>query len=126
MCYKLTTVYGISHGHAAALCVAKLWRYMNSHTDRCVDVRGEAYVKKILSQIAECMGCETSEAAAGKFGEIVEKLGLKAIAKQDGLGISKDAAERLADSVNQERLKNNPIALDKAALTEMYEEIGVL
>ena len=28
MCYKLTSLYGIAHGHAAALCIVKLFPYM--------------------------------------------------------------------------------------------------
>ena len=28
MSYKLTSLYGIAHGHAVAICISKLWEYM--------------------------------------------------------------------------------------------------
>ena len=43
MCYKLTSMYGIAHGHAVALCVARLWPYMVSHLDQCTDRRGDRH-----------------------------------------------------------------------------------
>ena len=45
MAYKITTLYGLSHGHAVALVVDSLWPYMAAHTENCIDPRGEAYLK---------------------------------------------------------------------------------
>ncbi len=41
MCYKLTSIYGIAHGHAAALCVSKLFPFMADNIDKCIDTRGK-------------------------------------------------------------------------------------
>ena len=41
MSYKLTSEFGLAHGHAAALCLGPVWRYMLEHVDgECVDLRG--------------------------------------------------------------------------------------
>ena len=76
MCYKLTSLYGISHGHAAALCVRKLWPFMIENISQCTDERGAAYLMEIFSEIAEAMGCSSPIEAAEKFQTIFDSLGL--------------------------------------------------
>ena len=56
MCYKLTSLYGLAHGHAAALCVAKLWPYMLTHMEKCMDIRGEEYLKDMFAGLGKIMG----------------------------------------------------------------------
>ena len=77
MCYKLTSLYGISHGHAAALCVSRLWPYMTAHTEKCIDPRGEEYLKGIFDNIAEAMGCGSVPEAIECLQGILAKLELK-------------------------------------------------
>ena len=117
MCYKLTSLYGISHGHAAALCVSKLWPYMIDHTDKCIDSRGEAYLKDIFSKIAEAMGCSTPEGAIALFQGILKKLELKPpVPKYEDFDI-------LKTSVNPTRLKNFPVQLDENTIDDLYHQI---
>lgn len=117
MCYKLTSLYGISHGHAAALCVSKLWPYMIEHVDNCVDSRGESYIKKMFEDLAEAFGCEDSKEAIAKFDGIIKAFDLsipKATLKE---------YEILKKSVNPLRLKNNPIALNEKTIDNLYHKI---
>lgn len=117
MSYKMTGLYGISHGHAAALCVSELWPYMASHTDQCVDPRGREYFKGILEKIAVMMGCGTIEESVGKFRETCSNLALLApVAKPEDYLV-------LRTSVNPIRLKNNPVALDADVIDELYHKI---
>lgn len=44
MSYKITSLFGIPHGHAVALCLPAVWRYMNNHMDHCIDPRGANYL----------------------------------------------------------------------------------
>ena len=37
MCYQLTSLYGVAHGHAAALVNRKLFPYTAEHLELCVD-----------------------------------------------------------------------------------------
>lgn len=117
MCYKLTSRFGLPHGQAAGLCVAKLWPYMNDHSDRCTDARGEAYLKQVLDRIAAAMGCDSAKAGAEKLQALVNSLELPLPQAQE-----EDFA-LLAHSVNAERLKNHPVALDTAAIDHLYHEI---
>jgi len=118
MCYKLTSLYGIAHGHAAALCVAKLWPYMVEHLDKCIDSRGQEYLNGIFSEIASAMGCVTVQDAIVKFQGIVDSLGLGAPEMKD-----ESDYEKLRTSVNPVRLKNNPVGLDEDAIDGIYHEI---
>lgn len=118
MCYKLTGLYGLAHGHAAALCVAQLWPYMLEHPDGCTDPRGTEHLRETFEALADAMGGGTPSQAAGRFGALVRELGLP----RPVPGGPEDLAV-LTGSVNRSRLQNNPVALDAAALEGLYRQI---
>ena len=118
MCYKLTTLYGLAHGHAAALCVAALWPYMTAHTEDCTDPRGEAYLQEMFRSLAGEMGCRDAEEAVERYRSLLEDLNLSAPAlKEEG------QMEILTRSVNPDRLKNNPVRLTEEKLEMLYRQI---
>ncbi len=117
MCYKITTTYGLPHGHAVALCLPYVWRYMLSHPEKVTDKRGADYLFGIFSEIAHALGCETAEEAVTKFEEMLVKLDVRYPVDQD----PEARAKAFADAVNVERLGNNPVALDNDALYQMYK-----
>ena len=117
MCYKLTTLYGLAHGHAAALCVKALFPWMLAHPERICDPRGAEQVHSALRQIADAMGCGTPEDAAARFAEILGSLQLPTPeAKAEDFGI-------LKHSVNAERLGNHPYMLDEDTIDALYHQI---
>ena len=117
MCYKLTSLYGIAHGHAAAMVDVKLFPWMLRNTDRCIDARGEEYLKGTFSRIADVMGCGSPESAAGKMQEIFDKLELKKPEARE------EDYKVLKASVNPVRLRNNPVELDGETIDLLYHEI---
>ena len=117
MCYKITSLFGCSHGHAAALCDRVLFPHMIQNTDKCIDPRGEGYLKEVLQSIAEAMGCETPQAAAEKLGSIFESLELTVPSATE------EQFEELRSGVNPVRLKNHPIALDPDTIEMLYHQI---
>lgn len=118
MSYKLTKLYGIAHGHAVALCVSKLWPYMLRNLDKCRDYRGSEYLRGILDELAQIMGCENIEEAPQMFQEILESLKLEVPVT----GSNEDYIV-LKTSVNGVRLKNNPICLDEKSIDYLYHQI---
>lgn len=114
MSYKLTTVYGLPHGHAVAVCLPVLWRYMAEHTEYCNDPRGEQYLKDVFSDISAAMGEDSTIDAISCFENMFVGLGLE-IPK-----VSADDLDMLANSVNPVRLANNPVRLSYEALYGMY------
>lgn len=118
MCYKLTTLYGLSHGHAAALCVQVLWPYMVTHSEDCVDPRGTAYLQTMFQGLSEAMGCKHVEEAIAKYRDLLKELSLPSpvLKEEKELTI-------LKTSVNPVRLKNNPVKLSEDAIEGLYREI---
>lgn len=118
MCYKLTSLYNVPHGHAATMVNRVLWPWMIKNTDKCVDPRGQAYLKSAFVDIARTMGVDTAEEAVEKFASLYDELELMkpSDVKENDFGI-------LKTSVNPDRLKNNPVKLDVDTIERLYREI---
>lgn len=117
MCYKITGLYGIAHGHAAALVDVKLFPWMVNNIGKCIDLRGEDYLKATFEQIADAMGCNSVTEATEKLQAIYDSLCLKRPEPTD------EDYEILKTSVNPVRLKNNPVGLDVDTINELYHKI---
>ena len=117
MCYKITSLYGFAHGHAAALCVRTLYPWMIKHTNQCSDLRGKDYLMRTLDEIGRAMGCKDADGGARKLYELFESLEL------DVPTVSDLQYEELRNSVNPVRLRNHPIALDLDIIDALYHEI---
>lgn len=100
MSYKLTSLYGIPHGHAVGLCLAEVWEEMADlpklrpvFQKMSVDL---PWLRKLLAELE----------------------------MEYPVSANRDAdLEILADSVNPLRLKNNPVAFSRETLKAMYERI---
>lgn len=117
MCYKITSLFGSAHGHAAVLCDRVLFPWMIKNTDKCIDPRGQEYLRNTLDEIGQAMGCENAEAGAEKLVDIFNKLEL------DVPSATAEQYEELKTSVNPVRLKNHPIALDVETIDKLYHEV---
>lgn len=102
MSYKLTSLFGISHGHAAALCNAGLWQFMAA-SDAVKDlseVIGEKTFRELLID-----------------GELIYPL-------KDASDADFDSTlELLTHSVNPVRLKNFPVPLPEDVIRTIYRRI---
>ncbi len=114
MAYKLTTLYGIAHGHAVAICVNALWPYMLEHTAACIDQRGEKYFKQTMEQIASIFGAASAYEGYKIFRDLFLELELEIPEFKSG------DIQILSESVNISRLKNHPIALEAEGIEELY------
>ncbi|MBR1598155.1 MAG: phosphonoacetaldehyde reductase [Lachnospiraceae bacterium] len=117
MCYKLTSLYGIAHGHAAAICVAGLFPYMLEHVDDCIDSRGKEYLQSTFNELMEALGIGSAALVGSFFDRLIERLGISIPVADE-----KDYAV-LKRSVNTERLRNNPVKLTEDAIERIYRSI---
>jgi len=101
MSYKLTSLYGLPHGHAVALCLAKVWRYMGNH-----------------DTIAKAFGVKNHESAIEIFESLLQKLEILPPKK-----INNNDLDVLTDAVNSQRLNNNPTRLNDRDVRKLYIEI---
>lgn len=112
--YKLTTLTGIAHGHAVSLTVPHVLEEMLKNSDNVNDLRGAVYVQKMFSHLANF------------FSTSLEQLPviLKQTISNFNLGIpaiEEKVLFKLTNSVNVERLKNNPVSLNYALIMKIYK-----
>ena len=101
MSYKLTSLYGLPHGHAVAICLPKVWRYMKNFDD-----------------IARALGQENHEGAVSYFEKLLQELEIL-----PPKNVSAADLEVLTSAVNLQRFNSNPVRLDKDTIRELYKEI---
>jgi alcohol dehydrogenase class IV len=101
MSYKLTSLYNLPHGHAVALCLPKVWSYM-----------------KNFDEIAEAFGKQKSEEAVLFFEQLLQMLEIFT-----PINVSSNDIDTLTNSVNLQRLHNNPVRLDKDTIKALYKKI---
>ncbi|MBR1628481.1 MAG: phosphonoacetaldehyde reductase [Lachnospiraceae bacterium] len=114
MSYKLTGLYGIAHGHAAAICLNELWPWMIEHIDQCLDQRGKEYLMGVFDNLGAVFGAENSMAGAQMFSDFLHSLRL------DLLPVQEKDIGFLVKSVNPIRLSNHPIQLKSADIEDLY------
>lgn len=119
MSYKITSIYCFPHGHAVAVCLPTIWKYMIGHIDKCIDPRGQEYLAGIFLQIANAMGCKTPEDAITLFNGMLAEMELVQPVDSERA----QSIEILSNSVNPIRLKNNPVGLDVETIRGLYEVI---
>lgn len=110
MSYKLTSMYGIAHGHAVALCLPKVWRYMEQVEDN--------QIQCTFSSISKEMGFDNVIKAIEWFEKLLLQLDMKT-PKIKGNG----DLNMLVKAVNTQRLSNSPITFNKNDIREIYAEI---
>ena len=119
MSYKITSLYKYPHGHAVAICLPQIWKYMLTHLKACVDKRGSNYLENIFRDIAYAIGGKTPMDAILLFEIMLVDMEMS----------NPVSANRISDirilvsSVNPIRLKNNPIELDTQAIKQLYQII---
>lgn len=119
MSYKITSLYGLPHGHAVAVCLPEVWHYMIKHLEECIDKRGSEYLSLIFDDVAHTLGANTPLEAISVFREMMKEMGL-------GNPVSDNREtdiDLLSSSVNPVRLKNNPIRIDTDSSKNLYSSI---
>ena len=119
MSYKLTSMYGLPHGHAVALCLPEVWMYMMEHPEKCIDKRGAEHLEFIFEWLGRLMLCDSAYKGLMMFRAIMFSLDMSA---PESNSLDADL-EVLVHSVNPVRLKNNPVALDEKTIDAIYKKI---
>ena len=93
MSYSITTKYGIPHGHAVALNIAKVMEYNKNVDEKSInDKRGVAFVRERMDEIYSTIGILN---ANDYFQDLFYKVGI-------------EYKEYPSEYIDPERLKNNP------------------
>ena len=118
MSYKLTSLYGISHGHAVAVSLPLIYKYMLANLDLTSDIRGRDYLESVFTSLDLLFKSKSHEETIEKIYEIYKKINIpyEHIVKYSDL-------DNLVSSVNPERLKNNPVPLSEKVIRDIYKKL---
>ena len=118
--YKITSMYGLPHGHAVAVCLPEIWDFMLHSSRDCADKRGLKYINSVFNDISEAFGEVSPDNAVVAFRSLLTELQLNRPKP-------KEARDRelsiLSESVNPIRLANNPYFLSSNSIIHLYNEI---
>jgi len=110
--YGLTTYAGIPHGHAVSLTLPYFFNLnMNVSQDNCNDSRGAVFVKERINELLHLLDCSREnvvEKLSSFFKSLFGDKNEEAISR-----ITDDMRDKLALSVNLQRLQNNPVKISK-------------
>ena len=110
--YKMTTLYGIPHGHAVGLSLPYFF-----------ELNFEKNKNSVLeNKLCTILGCKNALEAKNMLLKIMDQAGLKTQLTQLGASKSEDILI-IAESVNTERLKNNPIEVSTGDLERIVRGI---
>ena len=119
MSYKITSLYNVPHGHAVALSLPWVWQYMLDCSHLCIDNRGKDHLEQVFAGIASALGTETPADGIRCIREMLSEMDI-----QYPVSVNREAdVSILTDSVNVDRLKNNPVLLDKESIRALYGQI---
>lgn len=116
--YHLTSHHGIRHGHAVALTLGALIEVNgNVGASTVSDSRGVQHVRRAVEEVCRGLQIPTPSEGGAAIGRFLVKLGLSP-------SVDEAASERVdrdlwIQSVNSERLANNPRRLENVDLLEI-------
>lgn len=145
MSYKLTSLYGIAHGHAAALCLLAVWEAMITRQEIGQLAPGRQEVGQLAPGRQEAGQLESGQLEPGPDSPETQLLtsAFASIAEAAGLPTIRQAYDRVAGlvaqlalpplpaltpedlrlltaSVDQQRLANNPVAFTPDEIQGLY------
>lgn len=119
MSYKITSMYGLPHGHAVAICLPEIWLFMMRHMNLCIDTRGEEYLCDVFQQIADTLGFSSILHACDFLHSFLTTLDLHYPTSRN----RDKELEILTHSINPIRLKNNPVSISEEVAYRLYSTI---
>lgn len=119
LAYKLTSHFSVPHGNAVGLTIGALMDFLQNESSRL-----EVYQRKLLHRqirtIRARLRFDSSETATMGFRKLLGSLGLPETLRAAGVMEQSDI-ELLADSVNPQRLANNPVPLSRPDIIQILE-----
>lgn len=120
--YALTARFGLAHGFAVALFMPALIKW-NAETpdDQVSDPRGPEHLRQVMRQITDGLGASSHHDAADQFIDLLRRL--EAPVRLRDVGLDRRDVRWLAESVNAQRLQNNPRRVDMKQLPLLLDQI---
>ena len=121
--YALTSLHGVPHGMAVAISLAPMLAFNAEVSDAdCNDPRGATAVRERIARIVQCLGAENVPESCRAINELLDRIDCPASLTDVGVKNSEDL-NVIVDSVNFERLSNNPRRATREQLLEVLNQI---
>lgn len=120
--YALTSYCDIPHGHAVAIFMSEIIKYNNNFKNKEInDPRGIDYLQAIFNELNNLLGVE-SENIESRIISLMKEIGLSI--KLRDICVRNIGQEIFLSGINIDRLKNNPVKLNKADIKEIFNSIN--
>ena len=114
--YKITSEYGIPHGHAVALTISQLFEFnKNVNEQNCADTRGVNFVKDRMKELSQLVSNEPKK----YFSNLFKQIELENLFSKIGV----NDIDLIVSSVNIQRLKNNPTMLNNFDINIFFKGV---
>lgn len=122
--YTMTSQFGVPHGHAVAMTLGEMLVYNSQvQQDDVIDPRGVDHVKGAIDHINRLLGMPDASASRFRLANLMNSIGLSTRLSELGIE-SPDERQLLADTVNVERLNNNPRRLSREDILNVFDRIA--
>ena len=120
--YKISSKYGLQHGHAVALTLGKFF-IINAPKDdiNILDKRGHKYLLKTMKSLFKILEVTSAQEASAYWYNLMQRTGLESNVIK-ACSLNKDDLKKIILSVDQFRLKNNPVKIDNTDLAQALWE----
>lgn len=115
MSYKLTTLTGIAHGHAVSIILPSVAKFIHNNIQFCSDIRGISYLSDTMIQLSIILNTDVKNISL-RLRSIMSAFSMEVPT------VSLKLINELAESVNQNRLKNTPVIITQDSIYKIYSE----
>ena len=115
MSYKLTSLFGLPHGQAVALCLEAILKDAEKLFSRAIHPLGKNYINGVFEYLQSIFEVSSTSELADKFGKMIDDFDLRV-----KLNCNSTNIEILANSVNVVRLRNFPVQLSNTDIFNLY------
>lgn len=121
--YAITMNYGVPHGHAVALTLPLFLEYNSTVNIEKLNskIDSSEYLQR-FGLLLNLLNVDSSKEAASKINKMMLKCGLQTKLSEVGISSESEIVE-LAESVNVERLGNNPMSISRDQLVELLSKL---
>ena len=117
--YGMTAWFGVPHGQAVAVTLPHFFRFNAATTEADVaDHRGAAFVQQTMDELNAMLGTPNAHESSERLKALIREIGLATTF--EALGVSScEARHRVMESVNPQRMTNNPRTVTATQLRQI-------